>query len=55
VGYEWGDLKEMLSRYDVNALGPGWNTLPEGERIFFVPNPALGLWAEKSRFVAGNG
>jgi nickel-dependent lactate racemase len=55
VGYEWGDLKEGLSRYDINALRLGWNTLPEGERIFFVPNPALGLWAEKSRFYGSNG
>jgi nickel-dependent lactate racemase len=50
VGYEWGDLKEALSRYDVNALGLGWNALPDGERFFYVPNPALGLWAEKKRF-----
>ncbi|MDR2484096.1 MAG: lactate racemase domain-containing protein [Treponema sp.] len=50
VGYEWGDLTEALSRYDINTLGLGWNTLPGGERIFFVPNPALGLWAEKTRF-----
>jgi hypothetical protein len=49
VGFQWGDLKEMFSRYDINKLNSGWNTV-EGERIFFVPNPALGLWAEKSRF-----
>jgi hypothetical protein len=50
VGYEWGSLGEALERYDINALRLGWNTLPDGERIFFVPNPALGLWAEKKRF-----
>jgi nickel-dependent lactate racemase len=50
VGYQWGNLTEGLSRYDPRTLGLGWNTLPEGERIFFVPNPALGLWAEQSRF-----
>jgi hypothetical protein len=50
VGYEWGNLSEALARYDVNKLNLGWNTLPDGERIFFVPNPALGLWAEKQRF-----
>jgi nickel-dependent lactate racemase len=52
VGYEWGSLDESLARYDVNKLSPGWNILPgsSGERIFFVPNPALGLWAEKKRF-----
>ncbi|MDR0567788.1 MAG: lactate racemase domain-containing protein [Spirochaetaceae bacterium] len=50
VGYEWGDLKDALSRYDLNALNLGWNTRPDGERFFYVPNPALGLWAEKKRF-----
>ncbi|MDR2028554.1 MAG: lactate racemase domain-containing protein [Treponema sp.] len=50
AGYEWGSLGEALDRYDVKALRLGWNTLPDGERIFFIPNPALGLWAEKKRF-----
>ena len=50
VGYKWGSLDEALARYDVKKLRLGWNTLPDGERIFFVPNPALGLWAERKRF-----
>ncbi|MDR0878257.1 MAG: lactate racemase domain-containing protein [Treponema sp.] len=50
VGYEWGDLHTAQARYDVEKLHLGWNTLADGERIFFVPNPALGLWAEKKRF-----
>ena len=50
VGFEWGDLNEAQSRYDINKLNTGWNTLSDGERVFFVPNPALGLWAEKKRF-----
>jgi len=50
VGYEWGSLDEAMARYDVKKLPMGWNTMPDGERIFFVPNPALGLWAEKRRF-----
>ncbi|MDR1870011.1 MAG: nickel-dependent lactate racemase [Treponema sp.] len=49
VGFQWGDLKEAQNRYDIKKLSMGWNTV-EGERIFFVPNPALGLWAEKRRF-----
>ena len=50
VGFEWGDLNEALARYDINKLNTGWNTLSDGEKFFFVPNPALGLWAEKKRF-----
>jgi nickel-dependent lactate racemase len=50
VGYEWGGLDEALRRCNPGALVPGWNVLPGGERIFFVSNPALGLWAERRRF-----
>jgi len=50
VGFQWGDLKETQNRYDTGSLSSGWNTLKDGEKIFYVPNPALGLWAEKKRF-----
>ena len=50
VGYEYGELDSMLERYNPEHLTPGHNTLADGEEIYFVPNPALGLWAERSRF-----
>jgi len=50
AGYKWGDLEKAQSRYNINKLVQGWNTLPDGERIFYIPNPALGLWAEGRRF-----
>jgi hypothetical protein len=50
VGYEWGDINEAMARYDVHKLAMGWNTDTDGERFFFVPNPALGLWALRSTF-----
>jgi len=49
VGFKWGDINEMQAKYDINKLNPGFNKV-ENERIFYVPNPALGLWAEKSKF-----
>jgi nickel-dependent lactate racemase len=51
AGFEWGDLNEAQKRYGIGALSAGWNTHADGERFFFVPNPALGLWAEKRKFV----
>ncbi|MDX9827433.1 MAG: lactate racemase domain-containing protein [Spirochaetia bacterium] len=50
VGYNYAALNEMLSRYPVDRLIQGWNSLPGGEQVFFVPNPALGLWTTKERF-----
>jgi len=40
----------MTKRYDPARLKDGFNTLPDGERIFYISNPALGLWAYRGRF-----
>lgn len=49
VGYEFGDLAQMQRRYDPQKLTDGWNTLDDGEQIYYISNPALGLWAHPSR------
>ncbi len=49
VGFEYRDINEVLKVYDPAKLQDGFNTV-NGERIFFVSNPALGLWALKKRF-----
>lgn len=48
VGYGFADLDETTSRYDPSQLKDGWNMV-EGERVFFISNPALGLWASETR------
>jgi nickel-dependent lactate racemase len=50
VDFRYGDLDEMTKRYDPRLLADGFNTMPDGERIFYISNPALGLWAHKGRF-----
>ncbi len=50
VNFKYADLKTMSQRYDPKKLKDGWNTLPDGEKIFYISNPALGLWACRSRF-----
>jgi nickel-dependent lactate racemase len=50
VGFRYADLPEMIRRYDPSQLQDGWNTLPDGERFFYISNPALGLWAYRGRF-----
>lgn len=40
----------QIKTYDPEKLQNGFNTLENGERIFFVQAPALGLWAAKTRF-----
>jgi nickel-dependent lactate racemase len=48
VGFNFGDIKEMTARYNPEALKQGWNTV-NGEEIFFIGNPSIGLWAHSSR------
>jgi nickel-dependent lactate racemase len=49
VGFQYGDLNDMLKRYDPEKLSLGPNQV-EGEEVFFISNPGLGLWAHRSRF-----
>jgi len=48
VGYAYGELNAMLAKYDPAKLQHGWNRV-DGEEIFFIANPGLGLWAHSSR------
>lgn len=52
VGYEWGDVGALLQRYPADRLTDGFNRLPDGEEIFFVSNPGLGLWALREKFAS---
>jgi nickel-dependent lactate racemase len=52
VGYCYADLPTMLERYQPGSLRDGWNDMPDGDRIFYISNPALGLWAHRSRVAA---
>ena len=51
VNFKFGNLREMANRYDHKNLKDGFNKLDDNEEIFFISNPALGLWAYKERLV----
>jgi len=53
VGYEAADLAAALRRYDPARLVDGMNELSDGERVYFVSNPALGLWSLRSKLEDG--
>ncbi|KAI9917925.1 hypothetical protein PsorP6_013024 [Peronosclerospora sorghi] len=50
VGFNYGDLKEMSAKYPIDQLQDGWNVDANGDRFFYISNPALGLWAYRGRF-----
>jgi len=50
VGFRAADYDEMAKRYDPEKLQYGYNTLLDGEEIYYIPNPALGLWINREKF-----
>ena len=50
VGFRAADYDKMVKRYDPEKLQYGYNTLPDGEEIYYIPNPALGLWINREKF-----
>jgi len=49
VHFEYGDLATYTAKYNPAVLKDGWNMV-DGEEIFYISNPGLGLWAYRGRF-----
>jgi nickel-dependent lactate racemase len=49
VGFRYADLAATVVRYDPAKLHDGFNSV-DGEEVFFISHPALGLWASSDRF-----
>jgi nickel-dependent lactate racemase len=49
VGYEYAGLREALARYAPERMTEGWNTMPDGEEVFYISTPSAGLWATKAK------
>lgn len=43
-------LNDMMKKYNPEKLKDGFNTSPDGEEIFYISNPGLGLWLYKNQF-----
>jgi nickel-dependent lactate racemase len=51
VNFRYAPLPDMLRRYDPASMRDGMQVLPGGEEVFYISNPALGLWAHRDRMV----
>lgn len=49
VGYDYMDFREAIKRYDPSKLSYGWNVLPDGEELYFIPTPSIGLWSTREK------
>ena len=50
VGFNYADIDEVTAKYNPEKMKDGFNIMPDGEEIFYISNPALGLWAFRQRF-----
>lgn len=50
VGFQAAAYDEAIRKYDPERLVYGYNTMDDGEEIFYIPNPALGLWINREKF-----
>jgi nickel-dependent lactate racemase len=50
VNFKYADLNDMAKKYNPEKLKDGFNIMADGEKIFYISNPALGLWAYRERF-----
>ena len=48
VGFHPGAYDEYARKYDPGKMHYGFNTI-DGEEVFYIPNPALGLWIDRQR------
>ena len=44
IGYRHMEYQEAVKRYDVHKMEDGYHVMPDGEEIYVVKAPALGLW-----------
>jgi len=49
VGYQYADLAEMQARYNPQTMKEGWNTMPDGEEVFYISTPSAGLWTTREK------
>jgi nickel-dependent lactate racemase len=50
VNFNYTSLHDTMKRYNPDMLSEGYNEMSDGEIIYYISNPAVGLWAHKEKF-----
>jgi nickel-dependent lactate racemase len=51
VNFKYANLNDMLKKYDPGKMKDGYNKMVDGDEVYFISNPALGLWTSKQRLI----
>jgi nickel-dependent lactate racemase len=45
VNFGYADYAETIKRYNPEKMQNGFNTMPDGEEVYFISTPSAGLWS----------
>ena len=45
VNFGYADYEETIKRYNPEKMQNGFNTMPDGEIVYFISTPSAGLWS----------
>ena len=45
VNFQYVDINEAMKKYNPRKLKDGWNKMLDGEEIYYIGAPAMGLWS----------
>jgi hypothetical protein len=54
VKFAYADLGDTLKRYPIDTMNEGWNTMPDGEEVFYISTPSAGLWSTREKLLRAN-
>jgi nickel-dependent lactate racemase len=49
VNFNYAPMDAVTKRYNPSSLKNGFNTLPNGEEVYFIDTPSAGLWTREDR------
>ena len=49
VSFQYADIEDTQTRYPIGQLTEGFNQMPDGEQIYFIPTPSAGLWSTREK------
>ena len=49
VNFGYMPLEKALERYNPEKMKNGFNTMPDGEEVYFISTPSAGLWSTKEK------
>ena len=49
VRFRYYDIRDAIKKYNPDKMKDGFNEMPDGEKVFYISNPSLGLWSSRER------